>query len=99
MIGNYCFVYLKWDKIIKIYSMRNLLEWLIIIFLLVYFKFDFDINIRILDFKYVNWIFWVWVNIIKKKMVDLGDIFGSGVESDEGLLNKCYENLFIVFVC
>lgn len=32
-------------------------------------------------------------------MVDLGDIFGSGVESDEGLLNKCYENLFIVFVC
>lgn len=78
--------------------MRNLLEWLIIILLLVYFKFNFDINIRILDFKYVNWIFWVWVNIIKK-MVDLGDIFGSGVESDEGLLNKCYENLFIVFVC
>lgn len=77
--------------------MRNSLEWLIIIFSLVHFKSDFDTNIRTLDFKYVNRIFWVWVNIIKK-MADPGDIFGSGAESDEGLSNKRYENLFTAFV-
>lgn len=32
-------------------------------------------------------------------MADPGDIFGSGAESDEGLSNKRYENLFTAFVC
>lgn len=32
-------------------------------------------------------------------MADPGDIFGSGAESDEGLSNKHYENLFTAFVC